>query len=74
MELGFELVLPSGKALTAVARLADLGGRNGVLLFYSYNEIRSCTQGLLDAGYGYSIIDEPRSDEESPPENELVAQ
>lgn len=63
-ELGFRLVLPSGRELTTVARIADVGAPNGMLVFRSYDEVRDCTQALLDAEYGYSVIDEPRSDEE----------
>jgi hypothetical protein len=63
-ELGFRLVLPSGQAVVTVARIADLGAPNGMLLFRAYDEIRDHVQELLDAGYGFSVVDEPRPDEE----------
>lgn len=63
-ELGFRLVLPSGHAVVTVARIADLGAPNGMLLIRAYDEIRDHAQELKDAGYGYSVVDEPWPDEE----------
>ena len=63
-ELGFRLVLPSGQAVVAVARIADLGAPNGMLLFRADDEIRDHDQEFEDAGYGFSVVDEPRPDEE----------
>ena len=63
-ELGFRLVLPSGRAVVTVARIADLGSPNGMLLFCDFDEIRGHVQELQDAGYGFSVLDEPRRDEE----------
>jgi hypothetical protein len=63
-ELAFRLTLPSGRELIAVARIADLGAPNGMLLFRTYDEVRDSVQALLDMGYGYSVVDEPRPDEE----------
>jgi hypothetical protein len=63
-ELGFRLVLPDSREIVAVARIAHLGAPNGMLLFRTYDEVRDCTRSLVEAGYGYSIIDEPRPDEE----------
>ncbi len=34
-----------------------------MLLFRTYEEVRDCAQALLDAGYGYCVVDEPRPDE-----------
>ena len=62
-ELGFRLVLPSGRAVVAVARIASLGAPNGMLLFRAYDEIRDHVHELNNAGYGYSVVDEPRPDE-----------
>lgn len=63
-ELGFRLVLPSGQAVVTVARIADLGAPNGMLLFRAYDEIRDHVQELEDAGYGFSVVGEPRPDAE----------
>jgi hypothetical protein len=64
IELGFRFSVPSGRELLAVARIADLGAPNGMLVFLSYDEIQEWTPALLKAGYGYSVMDEPRVDEE----------
>lgn len=63
-ELGFRPALPTGQVVVAVARIADLGAPNGMLLFCAYDEMRGHVQELKDAGYGFSALDEPRPDEE----------
>jgi len=63
-ELGFRLVLPSGHAVVTVARIADLGSPNGMLLLRAFDDIRGHVQELTDAGYGFSVVDEPWPDEE----------
>ena len=55
---GFRLVLPSGRAIVTVARIANFGAPNGMLLVRAYDD---CVQELLNAGYGYSVVDEPRA-------------
>lgn len=62
--MGFSLSLSGGRHLTSFARIADLGAPNGMLLFRTYDEVRDVSQALQDAGYGYSVVDEPRPDEE----------
>ncbi len=64
VELGFELTLSGGRELTAVALIRHLGAQNGMLIFKSYDEISSVTKELLDAGYGFSVLDEPSPNEE----------
>jgi hypothetical protein len=64
VELGFRLTLPGSRELVTVARVTDLGGRNGMLLFKSFNEVKRYAQELVDLGYGYAVVDEPRPDEE----------
>jgi len=63
-DFGFELVLKDGTKVHTIARVRDLGAPNGMLLLTSYQAVRNCSQQLLDAGYGYSVLDEPRPDEE----------
>jgi hypothetical protein len=57
-------MLPGGRAVVTVARIANLGAPNGMLLFRAYDEIRDHVQELEDVGYGFSVVDEPRPDEE----------
>jgi hypothetical protein len=46
------------------ARIANLGARNGMLIFEKYEDVCQHSEAVQDAGYGYSVIDEPRPDEE----------
>jgi hypothetical protein len=59
VELQFELALAGGQVVRTVARLPDLGAPKGMLIVTSYDEIKSCSQELISAGYGYSVLDEP---------------
>lgn len=63
-ELGFKLSLPNRPEITTVARIHNLGAANGMLIFESYDEISSFTKELLDAGYGFSVLDEPLPQEQ----------
>jgi hypothetical protein len=62
--LGFYLALDDDQGIGAVARIANLGAPNGMLVFSSYDEVCSLKEKLLDAGYGFSVLDEPGPDEE----------
>lgn len=64
IELGYRLTLSNGRELISVARIADVGAPEGMLLFRTYGEVRDHIQTLRTLRYGYSVIDEPRSDEE----------
>ena len=63
-ELGFRLVLQDGTEVHTIARLPDLGAPKGMLLLASYDQVHSHSQVLLDAGYGYSVLNEPRPQED----------
>lgn len=63
-ELGFRVSLPDLPDVTTVAHIHDLGAANGMLIFSSYEEVRDLTKDLLKAGYGFSVLDEPSSEEE----------
>jgi hypothetical protein len=63
IELQFELVLGEGRVLRTVARLPDLGAPKGMLIVKSYDEIKTYSQELISAGYGYSVLDDPSPDE-----------
>lgn len=64
VELGYKLALQDVPDLIAIARIQDLGAANGMLIFGSYDEIRQAVPRLLDAGYGFSVLDEPANHEE----------
>jgi hypothetical protein len=64
IELGYKVALPNMPELTTIARLPDPGASKGMLLFADYREIRSYAHQLRDAGYGFSVMDEPAELEE----------
>jgi len=47
-----------------VARIRDLGAANGMLIFEKYEDFCELAERLLDAGYGFSVLDEPGQQEE----------
>jgi len=62
-DLGFRLAL-SGQNIETIARIADVGAPNGMLVVSSYDVVRNHTDELLEAGYGFSVLDEPHPSEE----------
>jgi hypothetical protein len=62
-DLGFRLEL-AGQEIEAVARIADLGAPNGMLVLSTYDAVRNLTDKLQEAGYGFSVLDEPDPREE----------
>ena len=58
IELGFTLALPSSAPVIAVARIPELGAKNGMLVFSSYKTIESFASEIVEAGYGYSVVPE----------------
>jgi hypothetical protein len=63
VELGYKLALPDVPDLIAIARIQDRGAPNGMLIFGNYDETRKITPRLIDAGYGFSVLDEPTNRE-----------
>lgn len=60
----FSLVLSSGHRLQAILLICQFGGTKGMLVFASYDGIASHVNEIVDAGYGFSILDEPGEHEE----------
>jgi hypothetical protein len=63
VEIGYTMTLTGGKRLETIARIADLGAHNGMLVFSSYDAVRNMKDALRDAGYGFTVLDEPNSRE-----------
>ena len=63
-ECDFEVVLADGVSLQSIVRIAYLGGQRGMLIFRSYEEIQPYAAELIRAGYGYSVLGDPREKEE----------
>lgn len=59
VDLGFRLNLNEEREIEAVARIADVGASNGMLIFLSYDAVQSVKDELLEAGYGFSVMHEP---------------
>ena len=58
------VVLGHGHALRALTKILDLGAMNGMLIFSSYADVQAHEDELIQAGYGYAILDEPFLNEE----------
>ena len=59
VQRNFTIVFPNGLLLTSLIRIAGVGGRNGMLIFDSYEVVKAHANDLIEAGYGYSVMDEP---------------
>ena len=63
VEIGFLAVVGDRKTVQSVARIRGLGHVNGMLIVRDYDEVRSLLDDIRLAGYGFSVLDEPRDDE-----------
>jgi hypothetical protein len=57
-ELDFRISLPGGHQVLSVARIAEVGACNGMLIFGN-DEVLKYSDALLEAGYGFSVLEEP---------------
>lgn len=64
-DLGLKIVVPytldirSGLQIRALALLPQIGAENGMLIVDSFAELKGIANELVDAGYGYSVLDDP---------------
>jgi len=63
IERDYEVQLPEQAVLRATARVLHLGGPMGMLVFERYDDVKPLADRLVEAGFGYTILDEPRADE-----------
>jgi hypothetical protein len=63
-EAPFKLVLNTGFTLVARLLLRDFGAVNGMLIVTEYSALRSNTEDVVAAGFGYSTVSEPSPAEE----------
>lgn len=47
VDIGFRLALPGEREIEAVARIANVGAPNGMLVFLSYDAVKSVKDKLL---------------------------
>lgn len=59
----FEVRLLSGDTFTAPILVSNFGGERGTLVIIDYGSIHHITSKIINTGYGYSTLDEPREDE-----------
>ena len=58
-DVGFSLVLPNGHNVHTVARIRDIGGKNGMLIVSSFDEVKNDLDDISRSGYGFSVLEEP---------------
>ena len=63
VEFDLALTLADESHIVALAHIPLLGAPNGMLIFRTYDEVKAHAEDLILAGYGYSVLDEPRPDE-----------
>jgi len=64
IEFGFIFILSNGKKLQSVAKIPALGAENGMLMFDSFKNVSEHVDEIIQAGFGYSILDNPYSEEQ----------
>jgi hypothetical protein len=60
----YRLMLPSGDVVDADLLLRDFGGPNGMLVLSSTDKLGRHGDGVVAAGFGYSVLQEPDDDED----------
>lgn len=57
----YDLILPSGSHIHASVLVKDFGATQGMLIVESFELVRRHHQEILTSGYGYSVLDSPKS-------------
>lgn len=60
----FTITLDGKHMVHAVARVRGLGAESGMLVILDYDEVKAHLTEITRSGYGFSILDEPSSQEE----------
>jgi hypothetical protein len=68
VEAPYQLKLSDGRSFVFSARLPQFGAARGMLLAEHYESFTSAVEALVQAGYGYSVLDAPNH----PPSREDV--
>ena len=63
IEIDVDVFLADGRRLHPLARLPSLGGAGGMLVFSSYDEIRTVVRELREQGFAFTVLEEPRASE-----------
>jgi len=59
VDFDFQVTLDDGHKVKAAARVRDVGAKNGMLVVSDFEDIKNSVDSIINAGYGYSVIDEP---------------
>jgi hypothetical protein len=62
-ELGFIAKFDGSPELQTVAKITGPRSESRMLIFRNFEDIEPFTSHLASAGFGYSVMDEPRSEE-----------
>lgn len=62
-EFGFIAKFDGGPELQTVAKITGPQSESRMLIVQNFEDIQPFTSHLAAAGFGYSVMDEPRSDE-----------
>jgi hypothetical protein len=61
VDLDVSIPLPSGKVVHAPVHLRGVGAARGMLIATQWKDLEAAADELVEAGYGYSVMDEPLS-------------
>lgn len=64
LDINYSIDMNSGQSLLALARIRNIGAKNGMLIIASYDQVEQFVSQLSIMGYGFAVLDEPRPDED----------
>lgn len=59
----YEVILPSGSRILASVLVRDFGAAKGMLIVESFELVRTYHEEILTSGYGYSVLDCPKTED-----------
>ncbi len=62
IDLDYAARLKDGKEIQSIARIRNLGAEKGMLVFLDFDAVRDYVDQLDEAGYGFSVLSEHRSE------------
>lgn len=63
IDAGYVIVLGNGHQIGTVARIRDLGAKNGMLIISQYSQVKQYQDEVKQLGYAFSVLDEPSPQE-----------
>lgn len=62
VDINFPVALDDDRLIHATAHIPNVGAKNGMLIFSSFEDISGKIDGIINSGYGYSVLSEPSQD------------